>query len=139
MLRTASLPLRGFALLMTIAGCTGIGAAFAATPTLTGEWGVLIVQPASGCEWDGVLQLREDGGRLSGKGRAAPRSPQASARCPWLEGAVQGERQRDTVRFGFATGRLGEAAFEGRVVPEAKTMTGTWRTRSARGEWSAAR
>lgn len=122
---------------------TGVGVALAAQAqdqrTLTGEWGVLIVQPASGCEWDGVIRLRERGGRLSGEGRAVPRRSPASARCPWLEGAIQGERQRETVRFGFATGRLGEADFEGRVAADAQTMTGTWRTRSSRGDWAAAR
>jgi hypothetical protein len=108
--------------------------------TLTGDWGVLIVQPAVGCEWTGVIRLREQAGRITGDGVAEPPiGTGRGARCPRLEGQVQGDRRGETVRFGFATGQLGRADFEGRVAAEAKEMTGTWRTRAARGEWSAAK
>jgi len=111
-----------------------------AQPTLTGDWGVLIVQPTTGCEWTGVIRLREQAGRISGDGVAEPPIGLGrGTRCPRLEGQVQGDRRGETVRFGFATGQLGRADFEGRVAADAKEMTGTWRTRSARGDWSAAK
>jgi len=107
---------------------------------LTGDWGVLIVQPATGCEWTGLIRLREQAGRITGNGVAEPPIvPGRGGRCPRLEGQVQGDRRGEVVRFGFATGKLGQADFEGRVAAEAMEMTGTWRTRSARGDWSAAK
>jgi hypothetical protein len=104
---------------------------------LTGEWGVLIIQRARGCEWTGVIELVERSGRLSGRGSATP-SP-GSRHCPRLEGKVNGDVQGDVVRFGFGTGPLGRADFQGRITPGANDMNGTWSTRSAAGEWSAAR
>ncbi len=136
-----------------LAGTLGLGCALllacvataraadpAARRTLTGDWGVLIVQPATGCEWSGVIRLREQAGRITGDGVAEPPiGPGRTSRCPRLEGQVQGDRRGEIVRFGFATGKLGRADFEGQVAADAKEMTGTWHARAARGEWSAAK
>ena len=105
--------------------------------TLTGDWGVLIVQRASACEWNGVIRLVERDGQLSGRGSATASS--AALRCPRLEGQVNGVVQGDVVRFGFGAGALGRAEFEGRIAPGGAEMTGTWTARSAAGEWAAAR
>jgi hypothetical protein len=105
--------------------------------SLSGEWGILIVQPASGCEWNGVVRLVQRGEQLSGRGSAA--GPSGSPRCPRLEGEVNGTVQGGLVRFGFGTGPLGRAEFEGRTSAGAGEMAGTWATRSASGDWAAAR
>ena len=104
---------------------------------LTGEWGVLIVQPRTGCEWNGAIRLVERDGRITGRGYATASSSQP--RCPRLEGKVSGAIQGEVVRFGFGTGALGKAEFEGYVSQSANEMTGTWTTRFAAGEWAAAR
>ena len=104
---------------------------------LTGEWGVLILQPRTGCEWNGAIRLAERAGQLSGRGSATASS--SSPRCPRLQGNVSGTVQGAVVRFGFGTGPLGQAEFEGHVSDSANEMTGTWTTRSASGEWAAAR
>lgn len=104
---------------------------------LTGEWGVLILQPRTGCEWNGVIRLAERAGQLSGRGSATAST--SSPRCPRLRGNVNGTVQGAVVRFGFGTGPLGQAEFEGHVSDSANEMTGTWTTRSASGEWAAAR
>jgi hypothetical protein len=104
---------------------------------LSGEWGILIVQPVTGCEWNGVIRLIERGGELSGRGSATASS--ASPRCPRLEGKVNGTVAGELVQFGFGTGPLGRAQFEGRIAAGAGEMTGTWATRSASGDWAAAR
>ena len=105
--------------------------------SLSGEWGILIVQPVTGCEWNGVIRLIERGGELSGRGSATASS--VSPRCPRLEGKVNGTVQGGLVQFGFGTGPLGRAEFEGSVAAGAGEMTGTWATRSASGDWAAAR
>jgi hypothetical protein len=113
--------------------------AHAAAP-IDGTWGVRIVQPDTGCEWVGQIRLDEQAGRIAGRGRAAPTSAaRQPARCPMLEGEVQGERRGDVVRFGFATGRLGKADFAGRLDPDGKVMRGSWSARSASGQWAAGR
>jgi hypothetical protein len=105
-----------------------------------GNWGVRIVQPATGCDWVGQIRLSERAGRISGRGQAAPSSEaRQPARCPRLEGQVEGERRGEVVRFGFATGRLGKADFEGRLDAGEREMHGTWRARSASGQWAAGR
>ena len=104
---------------------------------MTGDWGVLIVQRASACEWNGVIRLVERDGQLSGRGSATASS--AAPRCPRLEGQVNGVVRGDVVRFGFGSGALGRAEFEGRIASGGAEMTGTWSARSAAGEWAAAR
>ena len=76
-----------------------------------------IVQPSTGCDWLGEVRLKEQGGVLGGQGSATPsKDSRDPRRCPPLKGAVDGTVQGTTVRFGFATGRLGRAEFSGRVV-----------------------
>jgi len=107
---------------------------------LDGDWGVRIVEPATGCEWLGQIRLEETAAKISGRGTAAPGpAARAGARCPRLAGRVEGERRGDVVRFGFATGPLGNADFEGRLAPQGGEMRGSWRTRAAAGQWAAGR
>jgi len=115
------------------------GAAAAGEP-LTGLWAVRIVQSATGCDWTGEVRLKEKDGALSGDGSAtASKDSRDPRRCPPLKGEVNGTVRGDVVRFGFATGRLGKAEFEGKVVAKSKQMHGLWSTRSAAGQWAAAR
>jgi hypothetical protein len=107
---------------------------------LDGAWGVRIVQPRTGCTWVGHIRLTEQAGHIAGRGLATPSAEShAPARCPRLEGDVLGQRRGDIVSFGFATGRLGQADFEGRLDGSEQHMHGTWRTRAAAGQWSAGR
>ena len=107
---------------------------------LTGLWAVRIAQPASGCDWLGEVRLKEQAGALSGQGSATPsKDSRDPRRCPPLKGAVDGTVQGATVRFGFATGRLGRAEFSGRVVKGGAEMQGDWSARAAAGQWAAAR
>lgn len=110
--------------------------ALAARP-LTGTWAVRIVQPATGCDWTGVVRLVERDRELSGRGSANP-SPGAR-RCPRLEGEVNGDVRGAIVRFGFGTGPLGQAQFEGKILEGGDEMNGSWSTRSASGQWAAGR
>lgn len=107
---------------------------------LDGSWEVHIVQPRTGCTWKGQIRLTEQAGHIAGRGLATPSAEShAPARCPRLEGEVLGKRRGDIVSFGFATGRLGQADFEGRLDGGEQHMHGTWRTRAAAGQWSAGR
>lgn len=107
---------------------------------LTGLWAVRIVQTASGCDWLGEVRLKEQAGVLTGQGSATPsKDSRDPRRCPPLKGAVDGTVQGATVRFGFATGRLGRADFAGRVVKGGAEMQGDWSARAAAGQWAAAR
>jgi hypothetical protein len=110
------------------------------TRPLTGLWAVRIVQPSTGCDWLGEVRLKEQGGVLGGQGSATPsKDSRDPRRCPPLKGAVDGTVQGTTVRFGFATGRLGRAEFSGRVVRGGAEMQGSWSARAAAGQWAAAR
>ena len=107
---------------------------------LTGLWAVRIVQPATGCDWLGEVRLKERAGVLSGQGSATPtKESRDPRRCPPLKGAVDGTVQGATVRFGFATGRLGRAEFTGRVLRGGAQMQGDWTARAAAGQWAAGR
>lgn len=109
-------------------------------PPLTGRWAVRIVQPATGCDWVGEVRLNEKAAVLTGEGSAAAtKASRDPRRCPQLKGEVNGSVRGQIVRFGFATGRLGKAEFEGRVVKQGREMQGSWSTRSAAGQWAAAR
>jgi hypothetical protein len=110
------------------------------TRPLTGTWAVRIVQPSTGCDWLGEVRLKEQAGVLGGQGSATPsKDSRDPRRCPPLKGAVDGTVQGATVRFGFATGRLGRAEFSGRVVKGGAEMQGDWSARAAAGQWAAAR
>lgn len=110
------------------------------TPPLTGLWAVRIVQPSTGCDWVGEVRLNEKAAVLTGEGSAAAtKASRDPRRCPPLKGQVNGSVRGEIVRFGFATGRLGKAEFEGRVVKQGREMQGSWSTRSAAGQWAAAR
>lgn len=107
---------------------------------LTGRWAVRIVQPATGCDWVGEVRLNERSAVLTGEGAAsATKASRDPRRCPPLKGEVNGSVRGEIVRFGFATGRLGKAEFEGRLVKQGREMQGSWTARSAAGQWAAAR
>ena len=117
-----------------------VAQARASATSLTGLWAVRIVQPATGCDWLGEVRLNEQGGVLSGQGLARPtKESRDPRRCPPLKGAVDGTVQGTTVRFGFATGRLGRAEFTGRVLRGGAQMQGDWSARAAAGQWAAGR
>lgn len=116
------------------------GAGGAVAQPLTGRWAVRIVQPATGCDWVGEVRLDEKATVLTGEGSAsATKDSRDPRRCPPLKGEVNGSVRGEIVRFGFATGRLGKAEFEGRIVKQGREMQGTWATRSAAGQWAGAR
>jgi hypothetical protein len=130
--------LHGLAIVVLAAACQA-GAAAAGEP-LTGRWAVRIVQSSTGCDWTGEVRLNEKDGTLTGDGSAtASKDSRDPRRCPPLKGEVNGTVRGDVVRFGFATGRLGKAEFEGKLVAKSKQMHGLWSARSAAGQWAAAR
>jgi len=126
-------------LALSVASLARAADAPAAAP-LTGRWAVRIVQPTAGCDWVGEVRLTERAGALDGEGSAAPtKDSRNPRRCPQLKGRIAGSVRGGIVRFGFATGRLGKAEFEGRIVKQGKEMQGSWTARSAAGQWAAAR
>jgi hypothetical protein len=130
--------LQGLAFVV-LAAAWQAGAAAADEP-LSGRWAVRIVQSSTGCDWTGEVRLDEKDGTLTGDGSAAAsKDSRDPRRCPPLKGEVNGTVRGDVVRFGFATGRLGKAEFEGKVVAKSKQMQGLWSARSAAGQWAAAR
>lgn len=137
-----SAPPRVASVLLCLALACGDAAAQApasATP-LTGLWAVRIVQPATGCDWLGEVRLKEQAGVLSGQGSATPsKDSRNPRRCPPLKGGVDGTVQGATVRFGFATGRLGRAEFTGQALRGGAQMQGDWSARAAAGQWAAGR
>ncbi len=121
-------------------GAAGPGKPVQPLLPLTGSWAVRIVQPATGCDWVGEVRLKERSGVLTGEGAAsATKASRDPRRCPPLKGEVNGAVHGEIVRFGFATGRLGKAEFEGRLVKQGREMHGSWTARSAAGQWAAAR
>lgn len=129
--------------LAALAGPAIVQAAGATTErdaSLTGRWGVRIVQPATGCDWVGEVRLDQRSAVLTGEGSAsATNHSRDPRRCPPLKGEVNGSVRGEIVRFGFATGRLGKAEFEGRLLKQGSEMQGSWTARSAAGQWAAAR
>jgi hypothetical protein len=106
-----------------------------ADPT-DGAWAVAIEQAGGRCRWEGSVRLAQQGKRIEGSGEARP---VAGKRCPILRGAIEGTVNGRQVRFGFATGGLGTARFDGTLGADARTMTGRWRAGRAAGTWWADR
>ena len=130
----------GAALVAWPLAATAAGPDTRPAPALTGRWAVRIVQPATGCDWLGEVRLDERAGVLTGEGSAtATKASRDPRHCPPLKGEVNGSVRGEIVRFGFATGRLGKAEFEGRIAKQGREMQGSWSTRSAAGQWAAAR
>lgn len=114
------------------------GAAAQSGPAVVeGHWAVTIERKGRGCVWRGRIRLSQRGGRIAGAGWA--RAVKRARRCPDLKGKVEGEVEGRVVRFGFATGRIGTAWFEGQLASRGSTMRGRWRAGRATGAWSAAR
>lgn len=104
---------------------------------IEGVWHVVIHQDRGRCTWRGTIALAETGERIAGEGGAKP--PRHLRRCRALNGAVEGRVEGRRVRFGFATGPLGAADFEGTLGEGRRTMAGTWSARRAAGRWRAER
>lgn len=142
---TSSVSLRLCALLVIVAGAWpaiagSASPAGASGKSLNGRWSIRIVQPATGCDWVGEVRLDQSAAVLTGHGSAAAtKDSRGASRCPPLKGEVHGSVRGEIVRFGFATGRLGKAEFEGRIAKKGMEMQGSWTTRSAAGQWAAAR
>lgn len=102
-----------------------------------GSWSVVIDRARRGCVWRGRIRLVQRGTRIVGSGwaHAKGRSPG----CPELRGKVEGTVSGRLVRFGFATGRLGAARFEGFVDSDRGTMKGDWAAGRRSGNWSGKR
>ena len=105
--------------------------------SVAGLWAVVIEQPRRRCRWEGSVRLEQRGDRIAGSGEAKPVGH--NRRCPLLKGKIDGKVDGNSVRFGFATGRLGVADFEGTLGEGGRTMSGRWRGRSAAGQWRAER
>ena len=102
-----------------------------------GTWAVLIDRARRGCVWRGRIRLVQRGTRVVGSGWAEAKG--RSPRCPRLQGKVEGSVSGPLVRFGFATGRLGTARFEGFVDANRGTVKGDWASGRVSGTWSAKR
>lgn len=105
--------------------------------SVAGAWALTIEGRDGRCVWRGRIGLRQHAGRISGAGWARPKN--RGRRCPDLKGKVEGEVEGRVVRFGFATGRLGTAQFEGRLAAGRRVMRGHWDAGRASGVWSARR
>lgn len=103
--------------------------------TVEGTWAVAIEQPRTRCRWEGHVRLVQRGLKITGSGKAEPVG--RSRRCPPLEGDIDGKVDGHSVRFGFATGRLGLVEFEGTLGDRARSLAGRWRGRAASGKWWA--
>jgi hypothetical protein len=103
-----------------------------------GRWIVVIELGSGRCRWRGSVSLRQDGRRVFGEGSARPHG-RRSRRCPSLGGGIEGRVTGPRIGFGFATGHLGRADFEGTYDPKTETMRGHWRAGRAAGAWSAER
>ena len=118
----------------------GMSGSYAAEPppkAVAGLWAVAIEQPRTRCRWEGHVRLAQKGRRLSGSGKA--KAVGRNRRCPPLKGNIDGRVDGDSVRFGFAMGRLGVAEFEGALGDRGRTLAGRWRGRAASGLWWASR
>jgi hypothetical protein len=102
-----------------------------------GSWSVVIDRARRGCVWRGRIRFVQRGTRVVGSGWA--HSKGRSTRCPELRGKVEGTVSGPLVRFGFATGRIGTARFEGFVNAEKGTIKGDWASGRRSGNWSAKR
>ncbi len=122
----------GFAL-----GMSGSLAAEPPPKPVAGLWAVAIDQPRTGCRWHGHVRLAQRGRRITGSGKAQPAG--RNRRCRPLKGAIDGNVDGNHVRFGFATGELGTADFQGMLDIGGLAMEGRWRARSASGRWWAER
>lgn len=136
-------PWHGWALAIALAAPAPLGpappaaAADAPTRAIEGTWRVVIDQSRGRCGWRGTISLTRTGRRIAGEGQASPSKRQR--RCPTLKGAVEGRIEGRQVRFGFATGRLGTAEFEGTLGDKPGIMSGRWSARRASGRWQATR
>jgi hypothetical protein len=102
-----------------------------------GSWSVVIDRARRGCVWRGRIRLVQRGTRVAGSGWAQAKA--RSTHCPQLQGKVEGTVSGPLVRFGFATGRIGTARFEGFVDAEKGTIKGDWSSGRQTGNWSAKR
>jgi len=103
-----------------------------------GTWAVVIDRARRGCVWRGRIRLvQRRGARIVGSGWA--NSKGRSSQCPALQGKVEGTVSGPMVRFGFATGRLGTARFEGFVDVDRGIIKGDWAAGRRSGNWSAKR
>ncbi|MDH3240125.1 MAG: hypothetical protein OEO83_05610 [Alphaproteobacteria bacterium] len=102
-----------------------------------GTWAVVIDRSRRGCVWQGRIRLVQRGSQIVGSGWANAKG--RSTRCRELRGKVEGTVSGPLVRFGFATGPLGTARFEGYVDSDRGTIKGDWASGSRSGNWSAKR
>ena len=137
MVRSPSLFVMTLVLGMIGFGMSQPRAADAPPNSVAGLWAVAIEQPRTRCRWEGHVRLAQKGHRITGSGEAKPVG--RNRRCSPLKGNIEGANDGSLVRFGFATGRLGVADFEGTLGDGGRTMSGGWRTRSAAGQWAAER
>ncbi len=106
-------------------------------PRIQGRWALAIELASGRCRWRGGVNLRQRGREITGRGAV---SPTGRARlCPPLGGAIKGRITGPRIGFGFATGALGRARFDGTYDPATDTMEGTFRARAAGGSWRAER
>ena len=106
-------------------------------PDIHGRWSVAIELSSGCCRWEGSVTLRQRGREITGKGAVRPVGRRR--RCPSLGGAIKGRITGPRIGFGFATGALGRARFDGIYDPQTDTMEGAWRARNATGPWRADR
>jgi len=100
-------------------------------PNVSGRWAVAIELDTGRCRWEGSVTLRQLGTRITGWGRARP--VDRDRRCPPLGGDIEGAVTGPRIGFGFATGTLGQARFDGTYDPKTGIMEGTWRARIGAG------
>ncbi len=106
-------------------------------PDIHGRWTVAIELSSGRCRWEGTVTLAQRGREITGRGAARPVG--RGQRCPPLGGAIKGRITGPRIGFGFATGALGRAQFDGTYNPQTDTMSGAWRARFAAGPWRADR
>ena len=107
----------------------------ALVPRIQGRWRVMIELSSGRCRWRGFVELRQRGRRITGRGSARP--ARKARRCPVLAGKIRGHITGARIGFGFPTGALGRADFEGRLDSRTGTMRGSWNARSRGGSWRA--
>ena len=105
--------------------------------SVAGLWAIALEQPRTRCRWEGHVRLAQKGRRLSGSGKA--KAVGRNRRCPPLKGNIDGEVDGNSVRFGFAMGRLGVAEFEGALGDGGRIVAGRWWGPTASGLWWAER
>ena len=106
-------------------------------PNIEGRWAVAIELSSGRCRWEGSVTLAQRGREITGRGAVNPVG--RDRRCPPLGGAIKGQVTGPRIGFGFATGALGRAHFDGTYDPATETMEGAWRARNGAGSWRADR